>query len=116
MGNISIFYIGLGPKIQIFVEAGPARLPLFHFPAAQLEAQRARPARGLHPHGVEGAQAAARSPTCHRHHPNPMADSQSHRPRAENSEAVRPGKESASEGKEPKSKPKLHQEIPIPKS
>jgi hypothetical protein len=39
MENIFILYIGLGPKIQIFVEAGLARLPLFHFPAAQLEAQ-----------------------------------------------------------------------------
>jgi hypothetical protein len=38
MEKISIPYIGLGPKIQIFVEAGPARLPLIHFPEAQLEA------------------------------------------------------------------------------
>jgi hypothetical protein len=41
MENISILYISFGPKISIFVEAGPARLPLFHSPAAQLEAQHA---------------------------------------------------------------------------
>jgi hypothetical protein len=41
MENISILYIGLGEKIQIFVEADAAHLPLFQFPVAQLEAQRA---------------------------------------------------------------------------
>jgi hypothetical protein len=41
MENISILYIGLGPKIQISVEASPAHLPLIHFPVAQVKAQRA---------------------------------------------------------------------------
>jgi hypothetical protein len=39
MENISILYISLRPKLQIFVEASLARLPLFQFPVAQLEAQ-----------------------------------------------------------------------------
>jgi hypothetical protein len=34
MENTSILYIGFGPKIPIFVEAGQARLPLFHSPVA----------------------------------------------------------------------------------
>jgi hypothetical protein len=90
MENISILYIGLGEKIQIFVEADPAHLPLFQFPVAQLEAQCARLAGGLCPHGAEeGARAAARSPTRHPHHPNPVADSQSRRSCTENLEAVR---------------------------
>jgi hypothetical protein len=37
MENISILYIGLGPKNQIFVEADPVCLPLIHFLAAQVE-------------------------------------------------------------------------------
>jgi hypothetical protein len=115
MENISILYISLRPKIQIFVEASLARLPLFQFPVAQLEAQLTWSARGLHPHGAEErARAAARSPTHHPHHPNLVADSQSRCLRAENPEAVGPEKESASKGMEPKPKP--HQEIPIPKS
>jgi hypothetical protein len=60
--NISILYIGLGPKIQIFVEAGPARLPLIRFPAAQLEAQRARPVGGLRPHDAEVETEPSASP------------------------------------------------------
>jgi hypothetical protein len=38
MENISILYIGFGPKIQFFLEAAPACLPLFASPTAQLVA------------------------------------------------------------------------------
>jgi hypothetical protein len=43
-------------KIQFFLEAGPARLPLFASPAAKLVAQHAAcpgPARGHRPHGTK---------------------------------------------------------------
>jgi hypothetical protein len=63
MENVSILYIGLGPKILIFVEAGLACLPLFHSPTAQLEAQHTRLSGGLHPHGVEVETEPSSSPT-----------------------------------------------------
>jgi hypothetical protein len=68
--NISITYIGLGPKIQIFVEAGPACLPLIHFPAAQLEAQHSRPVGGLRPHSAEAKTELSSSPTGEKSSPN----------------------------------------------
>jgi hypothetical protein len=71
MENISILYIRFGPKILIFVEAGPARLPLFHSPAAQLEAQRARPTGGLHPHGAEAGTEMRSSPVGEESFPEP---------------------------------------------
>jgi hypothetical protein len=61
--NISILYISFAPKILIFVEAGAARLPLFHSHAAQLEAQHAQPAGGLRPHGAEAETEQSSSPT-----------------------------------------------------
>jgi hypothetical protein len=70
MENISIPYIGLGPKNQIFVEAGPARLPLIHFLVAQLEAQCARPAGGLRPHSAEAETEPSSSPADEKSSPN----------------------------------------------
>jgi hypothetical protein len=63
MENISILYIGLGPKIQISVEASPAHLPLIHFPVAQVKAQRAWPTGGLRPHSAEAETKLSSSPT-----------------------------------------------------
>jgi hypothetical protein len=74
MENISILYIHFGPKIQIFVEAGPARIPLFPSPAAQLEAQHARPAIDHRPHDAEVETELSTSPGGKETSPNLIFD------------------------------------------